>query len=173
MDFQLKDIMGNEIRLSLYRKPVLLSFFRYASCPFCNLRVKQLSENYHEYHNSGLSIIAFFQSPIESIRKYVTEKQEIPFPIISDPEHRIYDLYGVYTSNWGYLKGVIKFITLIKAHLKGFHLGKMEGRRTLIPADFLIDESMMIIEAFYGTNISSHIDINVIENYLVNLSKLE
>lgn len=165
--------MGNEIHLSTYEKPVLLSFFRYASCPFCNLRVKQLSENYQEYQNLGLSILAFFQSPTESIRRYVTEKQDIPFPIISDPEHKIYDLFGVYTSNWGYFKGAIKFITLIKAHLKGFHLGKMEGRRTLIPADFLIDESMMIIEAYYGKDISSHIDLDVIKNYLAESSKHE
>lgn len=165
--------MGNDIRLSAYKKPVLLSFFRYASCPFCNLRIEQLSENYQEYQNLGLSILAFFQSPTESIRKYVTEKQKIPFPIISDPKHKIYDQYGVYTSNWGYFKGAIKLFTLIKAYLKGFHLGTMEGRRTLIPADFLIGESMMIIEAYYGTDISSHIDLDVIKNLLAEEIKPE
>jgi hypothetical protein len=49
----------------------------------------------------------------------------------------------------------------------------MEGRRTSIPADFLIDESMVIIEAFYGTNISSHIEMDVIKNYLAKLSMPE
>ena len=49
----------------------------------------------------------------------------------------------------------------------------MEGRRTLIPADFLIDNSMIIIEAFYGTAISSHIDMDVIKSYLVEFKQLE
>ena len=42
-DFLRPDIGGKTIRLSDYRgRYLLLSFYRYASCPFCNLRVNNI-----------------------------------------------------------------------------------------------------------------------------------
>jgi len=42
-DFLRPDIGGKTIRLGDYRgRYLLLSFYRYASCPFCNLRVHEL-----------------------------------------------------------------------------------------------------------------------------------
>ncbi|MCK5140845.1 MAG: redoxin domain-containing protein, partial [Candidatus Heimdallarchaeota archaeon] len=67
-DFTVKDIYGNEISLKDYKeKKLLLSFFRYASCPLCNLRVNQLATIFPKLDSKGLQILAFFESPKESI----------------------------------------------------------------------------------------------------------
>ncbi|WP_366936864.1 redoxin domain-containing protein [uncultured Sulfuricurvum sp.] len=40
--FKAKSFQGDDINLDAYRgRYVLLSFYRYASCPFCNLRVHE------------------------------------------------------------------------------------------------------------------------------------
>jgi peroxiredoxin len=42
-DFQATDLFSRALRLSDLRgRPVLLSFMRYASCPTCNLRVREM-----------------------------------------------------------------------------------------------------------------------------------
>ncbi len=162
--FNLEDISNNIISLEDYKeKKVLLSFYRYASCPLCNLRVSELIYNYEEWKGKGLQIIEFFQSPVESIMRYVG-KQNAPFPIIADPERRVYKEYGIEGSWYGYVKGAIS-ITMIKAFRRGFKLGKMEGRKNLLPADFLI-ENLIIKRAYYGKTISDHIPIEEIKEFL-------
>jgi len=166
IDFEVKDVDGNQLVLSDYSdQPILLSFYRYASCPLCNIRLSELIKRYPQYKDAGLVVIAFFQSPLENIRKYVTSKQTPPFPIVADPFHNIYQLYGVTSSRWGYIKGLFRLHRFIKAFRHGFWLGKMENKFSLIPADFLIRDST-VIKAYYGTNIGDHIPFSEIENFL-------
>jgi len=166
IDFEVEDVNGNQLVLSDFSdSPILLSFYRYASCPLCNIRVNELIKRYPNYKDAGLVVIAFFQSPHESIRKYVTSKQTLPFPIIADPSHTIYRKYGVTSSWWGYIKGLFRLHRFIKAFRNGFWVGKMENKFALIPADFLIRDSK-IIKAYYGTNIGDHIPFEEIERFL-------
>jgi len=158
--FEVKDLFENKILLENYtNKRLLLSFYRYASCPLCNLRIAQLIQHYDELSSKGLSIIAFFQSPKESIQEYVG-KQDVPFAIIPDPERRIYRLYGIESSWFGYIRGGLSF-SMIKALMSGFMFGKMEGRKNLLPADFLI-EDLVVKRAYYGKKISDHIPLEEI-----------
>ena len=79
-EFSVKDIEGNPISLGDYQgKYVLLSFFRFASCPFCNLRVHRLSQRYDEWQAKGLEVIAVFESSSQTMQRFVG-KQAPPFP---------------------------------------------------------------------------------------------
>ncbi|MHA1978051.1 MAG: peroxiredoxin-like family protein [Candidatus Hodarchaeales archaeon] len=166
IDFEVEDIDGNRLILNkYYDRPILLSFYRYASCPLCNIRLNEFIQRYSDYKDAGLVVIAFFQSPRESIRKYVTSKHKVPFPIIADPSHKIYTKYGVTSSRWGYIKGLFRIHRFIKAFRKSYWIGKMENTYTLIPADFLIRDSN-IVRAYYGTHIGDHIPFEEIDEFL-------
>ncbi len=161
------DISGNPISLEALRgKTILLSFYRYASCPFCNLRVHTLTERYPEWQAAGLEMLAVFQSPPDSIAQYVG-KQKSPFPIISDPDHIFYEAYGTQSSMAGFLKaGVTRPGELLKASKLGYNPGKMEGTKTQLPADFLIGPSGEVLAAYYGQDIGDHLPIEDIETHL-------
>ena len=164
VDFSAADYLHNEIRLNDYRKgKLLLSFYRYAGCPLCNLRMHTIINKFPEYSKAGLSIIAFLESPRESILRYIA-KQGPPFPVIPDPDLRIYKMYGVEHSILKYLRGAFS-IKLVRALIKGFMPGKMEGIITLAPADFLI-ENNVVIKAHYGKDISDHMPLEEIENFI-------
>lgn len=47
----------------------------------------------------------------------------------------------------------------VLALAKGFMPGKMEGDKTLLPADFLIDARGRIGRAFYASNITEHLSL--------------
>lgn len=163
-DFQVKDVFGTEIMLSKFSdKKVLLSFYRYASCPLCNLRIEKLIKSYTEFKSKDLIILSFFESSAESILEYVG-KQEAPFPIIPDPKREVYKLYGVESSRLGYLRGGFSK-TMLKALKAGFRIGPKDGDRYILPADFLI-ENMEIKEVFYGKTISEHISMESIYRFI-------
>ncbi|NHJ05363.1 MAG: AhpC/TSA family protein [Candidatus Heimdallarchaeota archaeon] len=162
--FTVIDLKGNSISLDDYRnKKVLLSFYRYASCPLCNLRISQIIQQYNLLKEKGLHIIAFFQSPRESMEQYVG-KQNPPFPLIPDPERKIYKLYDVERSWVKYLKGGISRKMAI-AMKSGFKLGKIEGQKNLVPADFLLD-NLVVKKVYYGTSIADHIPFEEIFLFL-------
>ncbi len=95
INFTVTDLSGKTISLEDFKdKKILLSFYRYASCPLCNLRISQLIQQYNDLKKKGLVIIAFFQSPKESMLQYVG-KQNVPFLLIPDPEREIYKLYRI------------------------------------------------------------------------------
>jgi len=162
-DFLCPDIGGKTIRLRDYRgRYLLLSFYRYASCPFCNLRVHELMQHLPEFNQRGLSQVAVFQSTREGIMGHVG-KQRPPFPIIPDPGHNLYRRYGVETSLYGFLLGLtLRTGKALKAMAKGFLPGRMEGSITLVPADFLIGPEGNILVAYYGKDISDHLPIETI-----------
>ena len=164
INFNKIDYMENNIVLSNYNnKKVLLSFYRYASCPLCNLRIHQLIKNFSRYRERGLVILAFFESPVDSIKKYVG-LQEPPFSLIPDPERVIYKKYNVKGSITKYIKGLLNG-KLFQAARLGYLPGKMENEKTLVPADFLIEDGI-IKEVYYGKDISDHIPIEIIERFL-------
>ena len=167
-DFQVMDIHGNPVRLNGYAgKKLMLSFYRYASCPLCNLRVHDLIRRQPDFRARGLHMLAVFQSPGESIRIYVG-KQLMPFPVVADPAHSLYRLYGVEASWAGFGKAMLfKLPMVFEAVIgNGFLPGRMEGDKAMIPADFLIGPDLVVRYAFYGKDIGDHMPIRDVEDFL-------
>ncbi|MCA9564687.1 MAG: redoxin domain-containing protein, partial [Myxococcales bacterium] len=97
-DFRAMTWEGQELSLSDFEgQPLWLAFFRYASCPLCNLRVHDIIERFDQFSQNGLAIVAVFQSPRESIERYVG-KQVPQFPLICDPEEKLYEAYELESS---------------------------------------------------------------------------
>lgn len=164
IDFIVSDYLNNQITLSDFKgKKILLSFFRGAACPFCNMRVRELINNYPKFEEKGIVIIAFFASTKEEINEYAG-KQKAPFAIIPDPTLKFYTKYGVEQSPFGMLKTMLKPLKMIKMMQSGFFNLKSGKDKPIIPADFLIDENQMILKTYYGKDFGDHMSIEDILN---------
>jgi peroxiredoxin len=94
-DFRVEDIYSQSIDLRDYKgHKLMISFYRFSACPFCNMRVNKLMYASAAYEVKGLKMISFWQSPKESILEHVGKKNP-PFPMIPDPTKEIYKLYRV------------------------------------------------------------------------------
>jgi peroxiredoxin Q/BCP len=168
-DFVVKDIDGKTIRLQDYKgKKLLLCFFRYAGCPFCNLLLHSFSERYPKLHDNGLEILAFVQSPRESVVDYPLTRQNPrpPFPLIPDPKRNVYNLYDVNDSLTKFARGVVKAPRLLNQLYKHhFPQGKIDGSLLLMPAFFLIGPNeLTIYESYYSPDFSTMIpDVDIID----------
>jgi thioredoxin-dependent peroxiredoxin len=171
-NFQMEDIFGNRIDLQAYRgRPLLLSFFRNAACAICNLRVHKLIQQYPSWQAAGLDVVAVFESPRANMLQYVG-KQDAPFPIIGDPQARLYDLYGVETSEEK-VKATMAAPNaqniIQEAAAAGYTLTPEEGSNFhRIPADFLIDGDGIIRQVFYADLLGEHIAFADIEAFLAH-----
>ncbi len=169
-DFEREAVDGSRIRLSDYRgTPVLLSFFRYVTCPVCNLRVQQLAQN-HERFSSRIQVIAVFESPNDAIQEYV-EHRGLPFPLIGDPEGELYDAYGVDLSWIGMILGMLRIPTVARAvRAKDYRFTWSGGHAHRVPADFLIDRSGYIMESHYGRWLDDHMPFAHLEHMAKQLA---
>jgi len=165
--FDVKDLSGNRLTLEDYRgKKLLLCFFRFASCPYCNLRVHDLIQRIPELRSQGLYVVAVFQSPAKTIQKYVG-KQQPPFPIIPDQNGVLYESYKLETSWKGILLALLfRFGDMMRALMMGFRPGSIDGHLGQLPGEFLIGEELTILEAYYGNDVGDYLPFDIIESYL-------
>jgi peroxiredoxin len=167
-NFTIEDISGKTVALSDYKgQRLMLSFYRYAGCPLCNLRIHHLIQQHPLFVEKNLHPVAVFQSPRESILKYAG-KQNAPFPVIADPQRILYRLYGIESSWPGFIKGSLRLLSVVSALMKGFLPGKMEGIISMVPADFLVGPDLTVQVAYYGSDIGDHLPIERIYQWLDN-----
>ncbi|HET7558035.1 MAG TPA: redoxin domain-containing protein [Rhodanobacteraceae bacterium] len=161
---QMTDIEGKPVTIGAGDRRTLLCFFRDAACPFCNFRIYELTHNHASLSALGLDIVAVFTSTPEEVRRFVARKPR-PFRVIADPTSTAHETYGIERSFWRKWKGVV---TRIPTLLKGLRIVGLAGLNTtnLMPADFLIDESGNIIEAYYGSDAGDRIPFERVELFL-------
>ena len=142
---------------SLAGRPWMLSFFRFASCPFCNLRMHELVTRHKELPDN-FAIVAVFDSPLDNLQKHA-DKHHAPFAILADEDNRFYRKYGIEHSIAGLLKGMILRMPrlLYAMFVRGYLPLTIKGRMTTMPADFLIDEQGIIRVSHYGRDEGDHL----------------
>ncbi|MFK7936488.1 MAG: peroxiredoxin family protein [Saprospiraceae bacterium] len=157
--FKTTDLNGKVVNLSDYKgQKLLLTFFRKAACPFCNMGMRELIKKHKELENKGIKVISLFASSKEDVLKYAG-KQNPPFPIIADGDFNIYEKYGVEVSYIGMMKTMLNPIQNFKAMTGGFFNTKSMSEDPVIPADFLIDEEQNIHRAYYGKDYDDHLSV--------------
>lgn len=155
---------GETIRLEDYRgKRLLLCFFRYATCPFCTVRFVRLAQEVARYNENGLEVLGVFESSADYINKYIG-RRGLPFPVIPDPEGRLYQLYGVQTSVPGLMLGMFRIPTLLRALFDpAYKMASSGGKVTRIPADFVLGPDLRIALSYYGKDIGDHVSMKVLD----------
>ena len=149
---------------SISGRPYMLSFFRFASCPFCNMRVNELTRRFNEF-GKGFTIVAIFDSPLDNLIRHA-ENHHAPFPILADEKNIYYKKYGIEHSIGGMLKGmVLRMPTLIKGMAKGYLPLIIKGSMTTMPADFLVDKNGIVKTAYYGKDEGDHLPFEEVKRF--------
>ncbi len=172
IDFEAYDINGDHFRLSEEKNKVtVLSFFRDASCPFCNVRIYEYTKKHEEWAELGIEVIAIFTSSPDKVKKFVA-KNPRPFKTFGDPDLQIYEKYLVEKSFAKFLLGVVSNIPrFIKGWLVGGRFNPINRHINLVPADFIITPKGKVIDAWYGRDVSEHIPMQRIERVATLLRK--
>ena len=96
-DFTLCDSEGREVSLSDFRgKKVVLYFYPKDNTPGCTRQACAFAGVYTAFRERGVQVIGISRDSVESHRKFA-EKYALPFLLLSDPDLRVIQAFGV----WG------------------------------------------------------------------------
>ena len=145
-------------------KKILLSFYRFAACPMCNLRINEIIKNYDAFGDNFIHV-AIFDSKLDNLKRF-TSKHNAPFPILADEKYEYFDKYDVERSILKFVwSQIIRINRQLKAMIKGYVPLAFKGYVTTLPVDILIDEKGEVERVKYAKDISDHISISDIKKF--------
>ena len=95
-DFTLQDKDGKTVSLSDFKgRKVVLYFYPKDNTPGCTRQAIGFAENYNEFKKRNITVIGISKDSVESHVKFA-EKNNLPFILLSDPELKAIQDYGVW-----------------------------------------------------------------------------
>ncbi|MFF4404373.1 peroxiredoxin-like family protein [Streptomyces sp. NPDC001404] len=146
--FTLPSATGRDVALDslLADGPVVLTFYRGAWCPYCNLALRALQQHQDAITACGARLVAVSpQIPDESLS--LIEKEQLAFEVLSDGGSEVAKRFGIAFDLSDELGDVYDGF--------GFDLHRVNGghARTLpLPATYVIDQTGVIRWAFVATD---------------------
>jgi peroxiredoxin len=135
-----------------------LQFRRFAGCPICNLHLRSVIARIDDISAAGIREVVVFHSTATELRKY---QDEMPFPVIGDPDKTLYRRFGVEASAkallnphaWRALPGGWRHAlrTGVTRHRAPLPLAPTNGNLGL-PADLLIAGDGRVAAVKYGAH---------------------
>ena len=101
-EFTLQDQDGKEHSLSEYRgKKVILYFYPKDNTPGCTKQACNFGELYPQFQEKGAVVLGVSKDSVASHKKF-QEKFQLPFTLLSDPDHKVIEEYGVWQEKKNY-----------------------------------------------------------------------
>ncbi len=95
--FELFDKEGNLHKLSDYRgRTIVVYFYPQDNTPGCTKEACSFRDAYADFRSAGVEVIGISPDSVASHAKF-SDKFELPFTLLSDPEHKVCEAFGV----WG------------------------------------------------------------------------
>jgi len=133
--FRLTSAQGEQIALKdLVGSPVLLYAYPAAMTPGCTTQACDFRDNLAVFADAGFVVVGISPDPPEKLAEFAAA-EELPFTLLSDPEHRVMEKYGA----WGEKKLYGKVVTGV------------------IRSTFVISSTGMIEHAFYNVKATGHV----------------
>lgn len=157
-DFTLPDALGRPVSLSdlLKQGPVVVTFYRGAWCPYCDLELRAYQQALPQLQELGASMVAISpQMPDQSLS--LAEKNALAFAVLSDVGNQVAREYGL----------VFRVDEAVRAAYQqiGADLPAYNGDSSWelpIPGTFLIDQSGTVSLAFVDPNFTHRLDPAII-----------
>ncbi|XOB61214.1 peroxiredoxin-like family protein [Campylobacterota bacterium DY0563] len=139
------DINSKEVNLYDFFEDkdfLIVSFYRGAWCPYCNLELKSLQAYLNEFKKANASLISISpQTPDFSLT--TKEKNELEFEVLSDIENKVAKKYGLVFSLADELKPIYKKFGIDIPSSNSDYSYELP-----MPATFVIDKTGTIIYSF-------------------------
>ncbi|MBJ64584.1 MAG: hypothetical protein CMB55_07320 [Euryarchaeota archaeon] len=160
-EISLPSIDGGTFNMSEYKgKRVVLTFFRFSTCPFCNIRINRIVKRWNEFPEDTV-MVGVFDAKIGELTKRM-KKHNAPFAIVADESFEHFEKNSVMKSFSRFMWGAMRSpLTFMQATLKGyFPLTMSISKLSLIPVDVLIGEDGKVVEAHYCKDTADHLPID-------------
>ncbi len=134
-DFTLTDADGTPVALKDYRgRNVVVYFYPAASTPGCTTQACDFRDNLGELNDAGFAVLGISPDQPAKLVKF-RDKEQLTFPLLSDPDRSVLSAYGAYGEKTMYGKKVVG----------------------VIRSTFVIDPDGKIAQALYNVKATGHV----------------
>ena len=159
--FTLPAIDGSTFNMAdMKGKRVILTFFRFSTCPLCNMRIRRIVQRWNEFSKDAV-MVAVFDAKVGDLQKRM-KKHDAPFVVVADETYEQFNKNGVKKSFFKFMWGAVRSpLTLLQATLRGYvPLTLSISKLSTIPVDILIDEDGKVVEAHYCKDTADHLSLD-------------
>ena len=160
-EFTLPAIDGSTFNMAdMKGKRVILTFFRFSTCPLCNMRIRRIVQRWNEFSKDAV-MVAVFDAKVGDLQKRM-KKHDAPFVVVADETYEQFNKNGVKKSFFKFMWGAMRSpLTLLQATLRGYvPLTLSISKLSTIPVDILIDEDGKVVEAHYCKDTADHLSLD-------------
>lgn len=134
-DFTLADQDGTPVSLhDLRGQKVIVYFYPAAMTPGCTTQACDFRDSIASLTGAGYTVIGVSRDTPEKLREF-RERDALPFPLLSDPDHAVHDAYGAWGEKMNYGK-------------------KIDG---VLRSTFVLDEQGSVTHAQYNVKATGHV----------------
>lgn len=105
LDFKLPSHHGDTFELSKFTKPIVLFFYPRDNTPGCTIENQEFASLYPKFVALGYEVIGISRDSLPSHCKFA-EKYTLPFPLLSDQDEKVCNLFKVMKDKKMYGKDV-------------------------------------------------------------------
>lgn len=100
--FTLSDAAGRKVSLADFAgQNVVLYFYPKDDTPGCTKEACGFRDAWNEIQSLGVTILGVSADDADSHRRFA-EKYQLPFTLLSDPDHKVMEAYGAYGEKTSY-----------------------------------------------------------------------
>jgi len=133
--FSLPDAEGKTVKLSDFKgRKVIVYFYPAATTPGCTKQACDFRDSLAEMNGAGIDVVGISPDKPEKLAKF-TERDELTFPLLSDPDKKVLTEWGAYGEKKLYGKTVVG----------------------VIRSTFVVDEKGKIEVAQYNVKATGHV----------------
>ncbi len=101
-DFTLPDHEGRPVSLGDFAgKRLIVFFYPKAMTPGCTTEACDFRDRYERFLDAGFEIVGVSPDPPERNARF-REKEALPFPLLSDTDHRVAEAFGAWGTKKNY-----------------------------------------------------------------------
>ncbi|HET7310035.1 MAG TPA: thioredoxin-dependent thiol peroxidase [Mycobacteriales bacterium] len=109
-DFELLDADESTFSsMTLRGQRAILYFYPAALTPGCTRQACDFRDNLDAFKGAALTVVGISPDPPEKLRKF-RETHDLPFTLLSDPDHKVLEAYGAWGEKKLYGKTVVGVI---------------------------------------------------------------
>jgi alkyl-hydroperoxide reductase/thiol specific antioxidant family protein len=155
---ELVTISGELVSVPDAEQLVHLQLRRFAGCPICSLHLHSIVRRHDDIVAAGVREVVVFHSTAE---EFLGHEADLPFPVIADPDRRLYAEFGVGSSPrallnprawWPTLRGLSRAVRAIVRKHQPAPVAHPHGGRLGLPADLLIASDGRVLACKYGAH---------------------
>lgn len=134
-EFTLADQDGSPVSLSDYRgQNVVLYFYPAAMTPGCTTQACDFRDSIASLKGAGYAVLGVSRDEPSKLKEFA-ERDQLPFPLLSDPDHAVHAAYAAWGEKMNYGK-------------------RIEG---VLRSTFVIDENGTVTHAQYNVKATGHV----------------